>query len=114
MDESSCDILFHDNLEVFNQEYLKYTKQAADSCTNRDLTDSMVIGTSAIIDTELDGAVGMNSGIFNNPFIIWGRYRRRLFRYYLTVSFQFHHTQMDGAHAGRFLENLQNEIYGLK
>lgn len=34
----------------------------------------MVIGTSAIVDTEIDGAVGMNSGIFNNPFIIWGKY----------------------------------------
>ena len=70
----------------------------------------MVIGTSAIIDTEIDGAVGMNSGIFNNPFIIWGRYRRNWFRYLLTISFQFHHTQMDGAHAGTFLANLQAEI----
>ena len=33
-----------------------------------------------------------------------------LFHYYLTLSFQFHHTQMDGAHAGKFLANLQNEI----
>ena len=52
----------------------------------------------------------MNSGIFNNPFIIWGRYKKKFFRYYLTLSFQFHHTQMDGAHAGKFLANLQNEI----
>ena len=28
----------------------------------------------------------------------------------LTISFQFHHTQMDGAHAARFLENIQKEI----
>lgn len=69
---------------------------------------------SAIIDTEIDGAVGMNSGIFNNPFMIWGRYRKKLFRYYLPISFQFHHTQMDGAHAGRFLANLQNEIKQLR
>ena len=90
---SSCDILFTDD----------------------DLSEnSMVIGTSAIIDTEIDGAVGMNSGIFNNPFIIWGRYKKKWFRYYLTISFQFHHTQMDGAHAGRFLENLQREMNGLK
>lgn len=111
---SSCDILFHDDLEVFNREYLKYTVQVAERCENRDLTDSMVIGTSAVTNTVIDGAVGMNSGIFNNPFIIWGRHQKKLFRYYLTISFQFHHTQMDGAHAGRFLENLQNEICGLK
>ena len=77
---------------------------------NHDLPDSMVIGTSAIIDTEIDGAVGMYSGIFNNPFIIWGRYHKGLFKTTLTLSFQFHHTQMDGAHAGQFLQRLQKSI----
>ena len=111
---SSCDILFHDNLYDFNSEYLKYTAQVAETCQDRDLSEeSMVIGTSAIIDTEIDGAVGMNSGIFNNPFIIWGRYKKKFFRYHLTLSFQFHHTQMDGAHAGKFLANLQHEINNL-
>ena len=108
---SSCDILYTDDLEVFNRDYLRYTAQVAETCQDRDLSEAcMVIGTSAIIDTEIDGAVGMNSGIFNNPFMIWGRYRKKLFRYYLPISFQFHHTQMDGAHAGRFLKNLQQEI----
>lgn len=108
---SSCDILFSEDIELFNQQYLKYTLKVAESCTDRDLSDEcMVIGTSAIIDTEIDGAVGMNSGIFNNPFMIWGRYRRKLFRYELPVSFLFHHTQMDGAHAGIFLARLQDVI----
>ena len=112
---SSCDILFTDDLAQFNCEYLQYTAQVAQTAQDRDLSaDSMVIGTSAIVATELDGAVGMNSGIFNNPFIIWGKYRKRRFRYELPISFQFHHTQMDGAHAGQFLENLQNEINKLK
>ena len=70
---SSCDILYTDNLEKFNADYLEYTIWVAENCQDRDLSDnSMVIGTSAIVDTEIDGAVGMNSGIFNNPFIIWG------------------------------------------
>ena len=107
---SSCDVPFSTDLAQFNADYLRLTRAVAESCENHDLPDSMVIGTSAILDTEIDGAVGMNSGIFNNPFIIWGRYKKKFFRYYLTISFQFHHTQMDGAHAGRFLANLQNEI----
>ncbi len=110
---SSCDILYTEDLEAFNADYLRYTAQAAETCADRDLPQSMVIGTSAIVDTEIDGAVGMYSGIYNNPFLIWGRYRRKRFRYLLPISFQFHHTQMDGAHAGRFLENLQKEISGL-
>ncbi len=52
----------------------------------------------------------MYSGIFNNPFIIWGRYHKGLFKTTLTLSFQFHHTQMDGAHAGLFLQRLQKSI----
>ena len=112
---NSCDILYVEDLDVYNKQYLKYTSQAAANCQDIDLSNSsMVIGTSAIIDTEIDGAVGMNSGIFNNPFIIWGRYKKKWFRYYLTISFQFHHTQMDGAHAGRFLANVQKEIKSLK
>lgn len=107
---SSCDVPFSTDLAQFNADYLRLTRAVAESCENHDLPDSMVIGTSAIVDTEIDGAVGMNSGIFNNPFIIWGRYKKKFFRYYLPISFQFHHTQMDGAHAGRFLANLQNEI----
>ncbi len=111
---SSCDILYTDDLEKYNADYLRETQEVAKTCHDRDLTDSMVIGTSAIIDTELDGVVGMNSGIFNNPFITWGKYKKRMFRYYLHISFQYHHTQMDGAHAGRFLENLQKAIYHFK
>ena len=74
---SSCDIRQSGDLATFNREYLKYTSQVAESCMDRDLSaESMVIGTSAIIETEIDGAVGTNSGIFNNPFLFWGKYRK--------------------------------------
>lgn len=52
---SSCDISHLDDLDVFNREYLKYTAQVAESCMDRDLLENhMVIGTSAILDTEID------------------------------------------------------------
>lgn len=114
-DISSCDVLFSENLDTFYGDYLRSTTQVAESCQDIDLSDAcMVIGTSAITDTELDGVIGMYSGLYNNPFLFWGRYRKRLLRCTLPVSFQFHHTQMDGAHAGRFLEALQTEIDRLR
>ncbi len=103
---SSCDIPFTDDLTVFNADYLRLTRQVAETCENHDLIDSMVIGTSGLAQFDIDGAVGMYSGIFNNPFMIWGRYRKGWFRTALMV----HHTQMDGAHAARFLDLLQKEI----
>lgn len=111
---SSCDIPFNKDLQKFNDDYLRLTRQVAESCTDHDLSEeSMVIGTSALAHYEIDGAVGMYSGIFNNPFIIWGKYKRKWFKTTLTLSFQFHHTQMDGAHAAHFLDNLQKAINAL-
>lgn len=110
---SSCDVPFSDNLEIFNSDYLRLTWQVAERCENHDLPDYMVIGTSALAQYDIDGAVGMYSGIYNNPFMIWGKYRKHLLKTTLTVSFQFHHTQMDGAHAARFLDLLQREIFSL-
>ena len=112
---SSCDLPYNEDLELFNNEYLRLKKQVAETCSDHDLSaDNMVIGTSALAQYEIDGAVGMYSGVFNNPFMIWGKYKRRLFKTTLSVSFQFHHTQMDGAHAARFLDLLQREIDVMK
>ncbi len=111
---SSCDVPFTDDLAAFNADYLRLTERVRASRTDHDLSsDRMVIGTSALTRCAINGAVGIYSGIFNNPFLIWGRYRRRWLAATLPVSFQFHHTQMDGAHAARFLEALQREIDGL-
>ena len=112
---SSCDLPYCEDLAQFNIDYMRLTNQVAKSCTDHDLSqESMVIGTSALAQYEIDGAVGMYSGVFNNPFMIWGKYKRSWFKTTLTVSFQFHHTQMDGAHASRFLDGLQREIDSLK
>ncbi len=110
---SSCDVPFSENLYQFNEYYLRLTVHVSETNENHDITDRMIIGTSALAKYEIDGAIGMYSGIFNNPFMIWGRCRRSLFKTRLTVSFQFHHTQMDGTHAAQFLDLLQKEIDGL-
>lgn len=107
---SSCDIPYSPDVAKFNANYLRLTQRVAETCEDHDITDSMVIGTSALAQYAIDGAVGMYSGIFNNPFMIWGRYRKSWFKTKLTLSFQFHHTQMDGAHAAKFLDILQTEI----
>lgn len=105
---SSCDIPFTDDLFLFNQSYLQLTKQVAESCSNHDLLDSMVIGTSALAQYNIDGAVGMYSGIFNNPFLIWGKYKRKWFNTQLTISFQFHHTQISNRNYRVFINEKKD------
>ena len=107
---NSCDIPFSDDLQQFNRDYLMLTVQAARECKSTFLDDHMVIGTSAMIQTELDCIVNQYTDQFCNPMVMWGKYRQGLFKTTLPVSFQFHHVQMDGGHAARFLDILQKEI----
>ncbi len=114
-DISNCDLPFFDDLRHFDAEYRARTAQVRDSGQPYELgEDYMVIGTSALAQYDIDGAVNIYAGVYNNPFLIWGKYRKKFRRTTLPISFQFHHTQMDGAHAGRFLERLQSEISGLR
>lgn len=105
-----CDVPYSDDISQFNADYHEITGTAAQSCEDTSLEDCMVIGTSAMPHTELDCIINQYTGRYNNPFLVWGRYRKGLFKTTLPISLQFHHAQMDGAHACRFLENLQDEI----
>ena len=111
---NSCDISFSDDLQQFNRDYLMQTEQVAKECKSSFLEDHMVIGTSAMIQTELDCIVNQYTDQFSNPMVMWGKYRKGLFKTTLPVSFQFHHVQMDGGHAEKFLQRLQDEINNLK
>ena len=118
---NSCDIPYTDDIKQFNDAYTTLTLQAATTCKSISDEDAMVIGTSAITATELDSIVNQYTDLFCNPMVMWGRYRRGnthawnrcwrgLFKTTLPISFQFHHVQMDGSHAARFLEELQKTI----
>ena len=107
---NSCDIPFPDDMKRFNQEYLELTRQAESECKSSFLEDYLIVGTSAMVQTELDCIVNQYTDKFCNPMVMWGKYRKGLFKTTLPVSFQFHHVQMDGGHAARFLQLLQNEI----
>jgi chloramphenicol O-acetyltransferase type A len=107
---NSCDIPFCEDLEAFQKEYSVLTKSASDSCESSFVDDAMVVGTSAMIATELDCIVNQYTDKFCNPMVMWGKYRKGWFKTTLPISFQFHHVQMDGGHGARFLEILQNTI----
>ena len=94
--------------------YRKLTEQVRESGESYELgEDYMVIGTSALAGYEIDGAVNIYAGCYNNPVLIWGKYRKKWLRATLPVSFQFHHTQLDGIPAAEFLERLQRKIQKL-
>ena len=107
---SLCDVPFSDDIGQFNADYLELTSQAAKTCKSSALEDYMIVGTSVLPQVELDYLVNQYSGRYNNPFLAWGKYRKGLFKTTLPLSFQFHHAQMDGGHAARFLQLLQDEM----
>ena len=110
---NSCDIPFSTDLQQFNRDYLELTTKVAEECQSSFLDGYMIVGTSAMIQTELDCVVNQYTDKFLNPMVMWGKYRKRWFKATLPVSFQFHHVQMDGGDAARFLERLHGVIRGL-
>ena len=105
---NTCDIPFTEDIHKFAEDYLRLTHEAAHSIEELNLGDDyMVIGTSALTKCELDSVVNLYAGFYNNPFVVWGKYRKGLFRTTLPISFQFHHTQMDGPISTAFLNRLQ-------
>ena len=107
---SFCDVAVTDNLEQFNADYLHLTETISQTCHDILDDEAVIVGTSALIGTEIDTIVNQYCGQFNNPMVMWGRYRKHWFKTTLPISFQFHHAQMDGGHAARFLEELQETI----
>ena len=107
---NSCDIPFSGNPAKFVEAYHTLTAQASVECKSTFLEDYMIVGTSAMVQTELDCIVNQYTDMFNNPMVMWGKYRKGWFKTNLPISFQFHHSQMDGGHGAMFLELLQKEI----
>ena len=107
---NSCDIPYTDDMTLFGQDYAMLTQAASTSCQSSFVDDAMVIGTSAMLATELDSIVNQYTDQFCNPMVLWGRYHKGWLRTTLPISFQFHHVQMDGGQAARFLEELQKSI----
>lgn len=109
---ATCDVPYTDDFAVFYADYIRLTELVRKDAVSYDAGEEyMVIGTSALPDCELDAAMNIYAGIYNNPFLIWGKVRRGFWgRARLSLSFQFHHSQMDGIHASRFLNALQREI----
>ncbi len=110
---SNCDIPYSDDLQQFCADYERITQESASTCRMIADEEAAIVGTSAVVGTELDCIVNQYSGIYNNPFLAWGRYRHRWLKTTLAISLQFHHAQMDGRHATRFLEDLQRAIQGI-
>ena len=107
---SFCDVAVTDDLEKFNADYLHLTTTISQTCHDMLDDEAVIVGTSAVTGTELDCIVNQYNDQFCNPMVMWGRYRKKWLKVTLPVSFQFHHAQMDGGHAARFLEALQKTI----
>jgi len=107
---NSCDIPFTDDLDEFSADYINLTQSAKKNCASSFQEEMMVIGTSAMTATEIDSIVNQYTDQFCNPMVMWGHYRKKWLKVTLPISFQFHHAQMDGGHAARFLEELQKVI----
>lgn len=93
---NSCDIPYSDDIQKFNEDYLRLTSEAAAECKSSSLEDAMVVGTSAMIGTELDSIVNQHTDKFCNPVVLLRT------KYVARDSSEIHFFQVLGnAHAER-------------
>ena len=112
---TNCDVPFSEDIRQFEKDYMSITKKVHESGEWFSLGDDYaIVGTSAITNCEIDSFVNQYSGIWNNPFLMWAKYRKHLFKTTLPISMQFHHAQMDGGDAANFLNALQKEMNKMK
>lgn len=105
-----CDIPFAESIKEFSQCYDTLTSRAIENCENLKDEHYMRIGTSAVVETELDTVVNQYVGE-NNPFICWGKYRKDAEgKCNVQIFLQFDHKQMDGHHIAQFFNNLQQRM----
>ena len=67
---NSCDIPYTDDLGHFNHNYMSLVQSVSQSGESSFHEDAMVIGTSAMIETELDCIVNQYAKEFNNPMVL--------------------------------------------
>ena len=112
---NTCDIPYSEDIHTFANDYLRLTAEASRATSDVTLEGSyMVIGSSALTKCELDSVTNLYAGWCNNPFVVWSKYRKGLFRSVVPLSFQFHHTQMDGPISTAFLNELQRVMRELE
>jgi len=112
---TNCDVPFSEDIRQFEKDYMTITKKVHESGEWFSMGDDYaIVGTSAVTNCEIDSFVNQYSGIWNNPFLMWAKYRKHLFKTTLPISMQFHHVQMDGGDAANFLNALQKEINKMK
>ncbi len=109
-----CAVPICESYAEFSRLYEEKAKALYESCAPMGDEESVLLGTSAMTETVLDGIVNLYSEAFCNPFLSWSRYEKHFFKVNLKASFQFHHVQMDGGHAAKFLELWQQKILAFR
>lgn len=110
-----CDLPYTENLDEFVENYYRIGKEVWEKCEHHLDEEALFVGTSCLSTTlPLDSVSNQCNESFMNPFLMWGAYRKQFpWRYKLSMSLQFHHVQINGGEACRFLEILQNEMNSL-
>ena len=76
---NSSDIPYTHDFNRFYEDYIRLTQSVSESCESSFIEDAMIIGTSAVVATELDCIVNQYTDKFLNPMVMWGKYRQSWF-----------------------------------
>lgn len=109
-----CGVEYAEDFLTFEKQYNLAVKYCYENNCDKFIEDSARIGTSTVPWTNLVGIINGYGPNFTNPFITLPKIEKKFFRYYINISFQSHHLQMDGEQACKYLENLEKNVKSFK
>ena len=109
-----ADYKYFDNFKDFEQEYQMVNQYCAKNCTSFLEDTGCLIGTSAVIGYPFEVITSQNSTEFWDNFLSWGKFIKKWFKVTLCITLRFHHATIDGQHAAKFFNELQNQINNFK
>jgi len=109
-----CDMYYDDDFFKFEENYLTAINYCYENCTHLKLNDCATIATSTLVLTDVESVINGYNAKFANPFLVWGKYTKKMCKKFINLSIQFHHVQMDGEHVCKYLISLQNEMRNFK
>ena len=108
------DYKYNVDFKEYEKEYHRVNNYCINNCTHFIEDTGAVLSTSAMINYPFTSFSLDNTSDFWDNFLMWGKYQKKFFKYYLNISLRFHHATIDGEHAGIFFKELQHQFSTIK
>lgn len=103
-------IPYVEGFKEFEAKYLELTSYCKEHNCDNIVENHAHVSTSTVASFVFDAIIPGYRPEFHNPFFMWSRYQKSMFKTVLGMTFSCHHTFFDGRDIGEIFNKLQEKI----